>query len=156
MIKISVLVVAAFLLAACGSEPSGSSGSPSDDPQATGEPTIIGVYSGTAAGGKAVAPVVDVGHFGGQTDLLGVIRGPLRAEVMTAITDTVIPDGQRLVGGIVSIGCGTPSSAELADKGNGLIFTPVWKTKPPQECFAAVTSIALALVPDGWSASAGS
>jgi len=150
MIRISVLVLAALLLASCGSE------SPDKSAADVGEPTIIGVYSGTAAGGEAVAPVVDVGHFEGQTDLLGMIRGPLRAEVMAAITDTVVPDGQRLVGGIVSIGCGTPSSAELVDKGAGLIFTPVWATKPPQECFAAVTSIALALLPDGWSASTGS
>jgi hypothetical protein len=150
MMRISVLVLAAFLLSACGSE------SPDKSSAVVGEPTIIGVYSGTAAGGQEVAPVVDVGHFAGQTDLLGMIRGPLRAEVMAAITDTVIPDGQRLVGGIVSIGCGTPSSAELVDNGNGLTFTPIWKTKPPQECFAAVTSIALALLPDGWSATSGS
>lgn len=153
MMRISVLVLVALLLAACGSESSGSPGG--DDPTAVGEPTLVGVYSATAAGGKEVGPVVDVGHFEGQTDLLGMIRGPLRAEVMAAITDTEIPDGQRLVGGIVSIGCGTPSSAELVDKGNGITFAPVWKVKPPQECFAAVTSIALALLPDGWSASTG-
>jgi hypothetical protein len=154
MIRLSVLVsLAALLLAACGSGADDHASDPSSTP--AGEPTIIGVYSATAAGGAGVGPVVDVGHFQGQTDLLGLIRGPLRAEVMSAITDTEIPDGQRLVGGIVAIGCGTPSSAELVDKGNGLTFAPVWKVKPPQECFAAVTSIALALLPDGWSGSTG-
>jgi len=148
------VVLLLLLLAACGSEgaPDSASGAPSGSPTPMSVPTVVGVHHATAAGGPASGPTYDVGSAEGMNTLLGDVRDPLRAQVSRAIAATVVPEGQRLLGGVVAVACAAPASAtlvELADGGIGL--APVWEEKPPQECFAPVTSIALVLVPEGWS-----
>ena len=156
MIRTAGLLLTALVLSACGAE-STDRATPTDQPSSgPTEPTIIGVYSATAAGGAGGGPVADIADPDAQAALLDPIDDPLRAQVLKAINDTMVPEGERLVGGIVSIDCAAPETATLDDKGDGLVFTPVWATKPPPECFAPVTAIALALVPDGWTGSAGS
>jgi hypothetical protein len=150
------VVLLLLLLAACGSEGAPDSGSdaPSGTPTPMGVPTVVGVYHATAAGGPASGPTYDLGTDVGVNTLLSSVRSRLKAEVSQAIAATVVPEGQRLLGGVVVVACAAPASAtlvELADGGIGL--APVWVEKPPQECFAPVTSIALALVPEGWSPS---
>ena len=151
-ISVLALILLASLLGGCGDSGAPGSGPDSETPLSTApaEPTVVGVWSATAAGGRRTGPAVDVSTGEGREALLGGLRGPLVTEVSAAIDATAVPDGQRLVGGIVSIGCGTPTDATVVQQGGGVAVKPVFAVKPPPECFAAVTGVALALVPADW------
>jgi len=155
MRSISVLVplfLLASVLGGCGDSADPDSGPDSGTPSSTApaEPTVVGVWSATAAGGRRTGPAVDVSTGKGREALLGGLRGPLVTDVSAAIDAAAVSDGQRLVGGIVSIGCGTLTGATVVQRNGGVAFEPVFAVKPPPECFAAVTGVALALVPADW------
>lgn len=147
------LVLLASVLGGCGdsADPRSEPDSEARPSTAPAEPVVIGVWSATAAGGRRAGPAVDVTTPAGRQELLGSLRGRLVTQVSAAIDATAVPEGQRLVGGIVSVGCGTPSDAEVDQRDGGVFFEPVFTVKPPPECFAAVTAVALALVPADWS-----
>lgn len=151
---LGVSLLALVVLTACG----GGTGGVADDPStggATAGPQLLGLHSGTAAGGTHLGPTaIDVTTDEGRRRVVGDLRAPFAGEVADALAAVVVPPGQRLYAGVVDIGCGTPVDATMTWSNGRLSFEPVYDRKPPMECFAAVTTLALALVPEGWSGAA--
>lgn len=147
------LIAVLVWCAACGS--AGQPDSARTSSSGLSEPTLVGLYSGTAAGGTHLGSLaIDVGTEEGRRTVLDDLRAPLAQTVADAIDAVVVPEGQRLYAGVVAIGCGTPVDAKIVAHDDGVRFDPVYDRKPPMECFAAVTTIALALVPEDWTGAA--
>jgi len=149
VIRWSILGAVLIMLAGCGSESGPPDVTSAAIGEPAGEPRVLGVYSATAARG-ATGPAVPADHL---DELLSTLRGTLVDQVRGAADEASVPDGHRLWVGVVAIDCAAPSSASVTSADGGYRFQPVWTTPPPQECFAPVTSVAVALVPDGWSGS---
>lgn len=143
-----LLVIVPALAAGCGTESPGPDVADTTAPPAA--PSVVGIFHATAAGGTS-GPAVDVSEPGTLDPVVAPLRGSLAAEVTDAATDVVIPSGQRLWAGVVTIDCAAPERLQVVSSGAGYAFRPVWTTKPPQECFAPVTTVALVLIGEGWS-----
>ncbi len=123
----------------------GSSASASDLPLV--EPEVVAILSRSAAGGHTSDTAVDVGTPAGMRRLVGGLRlSALADEVRSTADQTAVPDGRRLMGQVVSVGCDVPSDVTVTDDEHGVHLAPVFTGKTLQECLVAVTSIALVLV----------
>ena len=120
----------------------------SAESRAPGAPVVADIVSGTAAGGQ-VAAAVDLSRGAGLERLLRGIGGELAGRVRSAVAGIDPAPGQRLVGQVLDIGCGVPDGVRPRSGGAALGFAPTYSVKPPTECFAPVTSIALVLLPTG-------
>lgn len=158
------------LLVGCGSEESASdpatdpatgptssvtspapSGSPSEPP-ADGpvEFATVELISQTAAGGRVseqptvLADASDVADFAAQFK-----AGRLGSDIADAVERAAVPEGRVLVGAVVALGCDVPPGVRVQVEGGALTITALPVKSPLQECFAAVTTVALVTVDAG-------
>jgi hypothetical protein len=71
----------------------------------------------------------------------------LGQQIKDKVAATDVPEGQALVAAVVGIGCDVPPSVTITETGGGVEITPDKVASPLPECFAPVTSVAMALVP---------
>jgi hypothetical protein len=71
----------------------------------------------------------------------------LAARIMRAARSLTVPAGQVLVAGVVAVGCDVPPGARASGSGAEVTLTAAPVPSPRPECFAPVTTVALAVVP---------
>jgi hypothetical protein len=123
----------ALLLAGCGSDTTADS-PPAETPTRTPEVTLV---SATAGGGETEAKATDVSDDADLAAYVAQFDDAFAAEVSAAAGKV---DGDVVLAQVVSIGCDVPPGASLDD---GVIVTEK-VADPKQECFAPVTTVALA------------
>ena len=127
------------------SSPSGTASEPPADGPV--EFTTVELLSQTAAGGRVseratlLADAEDVADFVAQFK-----AGKLGGEISDAVESATLPEGQVLVGAVVALGCDVPPGVSVQVADGELTITPLKVKSPLQECFAAVTTVALVSV----------
>jgi hypothetical protein len=125
---------------------------PSDDSGAeTGQEVdheLVEMITETAAGGATSPVAVPLGDdeavqaFNQQFE-----TDAMPTRVQDAVAATEVPDDMLLYGAVVSIGCDAPTDVTVTDSDSGLVITAMKVPHPQEECFAAMTTVALVLVP---------
>ena len=157
------LLAVCLTLAACGdstsdtasdpvdqtSTPAGETSAP-DEPSPTAglEPQPVAIVSQTAAGGAVDLNAVPVDDAAARREFTAQFKeGALDEEIAQALAAATVPEGYTVMGAVVSIGCDVPPGVTVSQSEDGWVFTPQKVASPLQECFAAVTSVALVAVP---------
>lgn len=149
-------VLATGLLAGCGS---GQSDERADDPGATPsassspagdgpvEFTEVALVSQSAVDGEVDtrATVLD-GPDAVDEFSLQFTRPSMGEELAAEVARADVPEGQTLVGAVVSIGCDVPPGVTVESAGDGVAIVAQKVASPLKECFAAVTTVALVAV----------
>ncbi|MGD9957904.1 hypothetical protein [Nocardioides sp.] len=151
---LGILLASASLLltTGCGADTPGGdvAQEPSGPTTATSEaaePVVLDILSQTAAGGETTDLAIDLSTPAGVEELVGpVSRGGLDDQVRHRVAEIDVPQGQRLVGAVVNVGCDVPSDVTVTVDGDDVLLEPVFTGDRLPECLAAVTSIALVLV----------
>jgi hypothetical protein len=150
-------------LTACGSETGDSDTSLDDSPTVSQTPTasqsptasdtpanhdeVIKIVSETAAGGTAGGPAVRVDRPAGMARLTRDFRNPgLTTKIRAVVHGTKVAEGQALYGAVIAVGCDVPPSASVEVTEGKVVITAGKVADPIPECFAPVTSVAIALV----------
>jgi hypothetical protein len=158
-----------LLLAGCGgdsssdvaSDPAGGSSTPSsaaptsapptDTPKPTGgavDYTQIALVSQTAAGGTVSLQAVPLDDSDAMATFVGQFQQPGFGErIARKVAAATIPEGQQLVGAVVSIGCDVPPGVTVSGDPGAWTITPEKVASPLQECLAPVTTVAVVAVP---------
>lgn len=145
---LTVLLLLAAGASACGDD----SGDAGDDPTTTssGDPTppstVVAILSETAAGGDVSTTGVPLTDSAAVAAFTAPFEQPLVRQIKDKVAETDVPEGQELMGAVVSIGCDVPPGVTVAYSNDGVTITPDKVASPMQECFAPVTSVALVLV----------
>ncbi|HYF72657.1 MAG TPA: hypothetical protein VD864_07535 [Nocardioides sp.] len=131
----------AALLTGCGEDATA--------PAADGDPPtrVATVVSGTAAGGDVAPRPTVLDDEAAIAEYAGQFRGPLVRDVIRAARAVAVPDGAHLVAAVVAVGCDVPPRVEVTGAGSDVSFLPAKVASPHPECFAPVTTVALAAVP---------
>lgn len=149
--SVLLVVVCVLALAGCGDA---SQESTAQDPTAQeptvqrsqGQVSLVAVLSQSGVGGRVQQTATALAAPGGLAVLLRDVRaGALRLRVRREVARATVPDGQRLMGAVVSVGCDVPVGVEASYVGGTLHLTPTYRGDRHQECFVAVTSVALVL-----------
>jgi hypothetical protein len=108
---------------------------------------LVAILTGTAAGGT-VDPTARPLRTPDEVSALAdeFPRAGFAQQIRSTIASTDVPSGQVLVGAVVSIGCEVPSQVTVSQVADRLLLEAVPGKSSPQECFAAMTSVALVLV----------
>jgi hypothetical protein len=109
-------------------------------PHAEVEPVML--VSGTAGGGDPAAHTTDVSDDAALAAYVEQFDDPFAAKVTVAAGRVDIGNGQALMAQVVAIGCDVPRSAYV----RGETIVPAKVASPMKECFAPVTTVALAVV----------
>jgi hypothetical protein len=103
--------------------------------------------SETAAGGRTGQPAVRVDRPAGLARLTRDFRTPgLGAKIRSVVRRTKVSEDQALYAAVIAVGCDVPPSASVAVADGKVVITASKVANPMVECFAAVTSVAVALV----------
>ncbi|HEY0950239.1 hypothetical protein [Nocardioides sp.] len=141
-----------ILLAGCGDtsdgtgapgDPGGNGSTAQGDPPA---PTVT-VVSATAAGGRVDDEVTVLDDDAAIAEYAGRFRGPLAGKVTRAAERADVAADSVLVAAVVAVGCDVPPDVRVAGTGRDARFVVAKVASPHQECFAPVTTVALAVVP---------
>ncbi len=165
----SLLLAPLLVLTACSgddasdvaSDPAGSTSSsatstpstPSDSP--TGKPTDggvefdeIAILSQTAAGGQTSTTAVELSDQAQMDAFVNQFEHPgFGEQIAEKVAATTVPEGQVLIGAVVSIGCDVPPGVEVTGEPGSWTITPLKVADPLPECLAPVTSVAIVAVP---------
>ena len=135
-----------ILLAGCGDASEGPG-----DPGATatgGPPSSrVTVVSGTAAGGEVTEAVTVLDDDAAIAAYAGQFSGPLAGDVRRAAESADVAAASVLVAAVVAVGCDVPPHVDVSGAGTDARFVVAKVASPHQECFAPVTTVALAVVP---------
>lgn len=158
-----LLALALAVPAGCGDETGSSdddaaateSDTPASDTPTTDTPTtsrppraeVLRIVSQTAAGGESGGPAIRIDQAGGVARLTRGFRTPeLAAKIRAVVQKTQVAPGQALYGAVIAVGCDVPPSASVEVTESTVVITAGKVPNPMPECFAAVTSVAIALV----------
>jgi hypothetical protein len=157
------LVLVPLLLAGCGDSsssdvatdptttPATASGDvPTSRPSDGGavEFQEIAILSQTAAGGRVSEYAVRLDDQASRESFVAQFEVPgLGNRIDNTIAATTVPSGFVLIGAVISIGCDVPPGVSVTASTDGWVITPQKVISPLQECFAAVTSVAIVAVP---------
>jgi hypothetical protein len=160
---IPLALAASLVLGGCGDDadevaddpttsdisPSGSaSGTPTDAP-ADGEVdfTEIALVSESAVDGESASEPVVLDTEQARADFAARFTGDRMGQAIDdAVAGADVPDGQTLVGAVVSIGCVAPDEVFVEETARGLEITAGKVAGTKQQCFAPVTTVALVAV----------
>ena len=74
----------------------------------------MAILSSSAAGGATSKAAFDVGTSAGIRRLVASLRGnALANKVRAKVAATDIPDGKRLIGAVVNVGCDVPTGVSV-------------------------------------------
>jgi len=154
--RLGILIAAALLPAGCGSSASSTA---AQDPGASSSPPPSGPSS--PAGAKV--HLISLTGAGGQPsgtasplntpDQVAAFTQQFRAPAMAhRIQDYVehLDGADDVQGAVVALGCDRPPGAAVQVDGSGTVtITPYDVESPLEECLAAVTTVAIAVIPQG-------
>ncbi len=144
-----MLLLLLLPLMACGEDSTPAGSDP--DPGPTGSPVtqpdfeVVEILSATAAGGEG-GPAVRLDHPGGVKELTAGMRGSLPGDVRRIADGIRLREGQSLWGQVIAVGCDVPPSATVLVVDGQVDIVPGKVPSPKRECFAPVTSVAVAVV----------
>jgi hypothetical protein len=155
----AALLTAATLAvtAGCGSSSSSVATDPVSDPAGVPSRTpgpipganVLPLISMTGIGGRAAGPatVLDtpdqIDGFVDQFPASGT-----QNRLRNAIDAAPVPAGHDLFGQVIAVGCDRPPGADvMVSKDGNVELVPHEVASPLEECLAAVTTVALAVVP---------
>ncbi|WP_134741316.1 hypothetical protein [Nocardioides sp. 503] len=159
------LTLLAALLAGCGDDdgtvaedppPSSPSASPSQTPPsdepspdepASDEPVVVALVSETGGGGTSSDVLAPVDGPGLDAFLTQVDSATLGEEVRAAVRGHDLPSGHSQGAAVVSVGCDVPPEVFVTQVDGAWTVTPAKVASPRQECYAAVTTVAVVDVP---------
>lgn len=108
---------------------------------------MLKIVSQTAAGGEPGGAAIRIDQPGGVAKLTRDFRTPgLAAKIRRVVQKTQVEPGQALYGAVIAVGCDVPPSASVEVTEGTVVITAGKVPNPLPECFAAVTSVAIALV----------
>jgi hypothetical protein len=155
--------VLALTLAGCADDGSDTANDPSGQESSSAGPTTtpteptptetvesqtIAIVSETAAGGAVDLHAVPVGDAAARQEFTAQFeRGSLDRKIADAVAAATIPEGYTVMAAVVAIGCDVPPDVTVTQEGGEWVLTPHKVPSPLQECFAAVTSVAVVAVP---------
>jgi predicted small lipoprotein YifL len=151
-------------LAACGDDSGPVTDDPvTDDPAPTAAPSptdgtdegavdfeVVDIITVTGAGGQldAGAPAVPLGDDAAVQQFDAQFNSEqLTTEIQEAVAGAAVTEDMRLYGAVVAIGCDEPGQLFVTASGQGPIITAGEVPSPRPECYAAMTTVALVLVP---------
>jgi hypothetical protein len=157
MRRILGILLLVLTFAACGSDTGGSDSSGEDSTTVSQTPTVsdtpapaaevVEIVSETAAGGRTGDPAVRIDRPAGLAQLTRDFSRPALADkILAVVQQTDVPTGQALYGQVIAIGCDVPPSASVEVTDGKVVIMPGKVADPMPECFAPVTSVAIALV----------
>jgi hypothetical protein len=116
---------------------------------ATGDPPTheVTVVSGPAGGGEVSRRVTVLEGEVAIAKYARQFRGPLARSVNRAAGEISVPTGDQLVAAVVAVGCDVPSGVEITGAGPDARFVVGKPAAHHPECFAPVTTVAVAVVP---------
>ena len=120
-----------LILAGCGDQTSAGSPSPESPTQE------VVLLTQTAGGGDVEDRATDVSDEDDLTAYVDQFDDPLAQQVVEAAARL---EGSTVLAQVVYVGCGAPSSAQL----KGEVIVPAKVDDADKECFAPVTTVALA------------
>jgi hypothetical protein len=121
-------------LAGCGDDVD-----PDGSPRAVDPVTLV---SGTAGGGDLGTHATDVSDDAALSAYAEQFDDSFAAKVTAAAGRVDVGNAQALMAQVVAIGCDVPRSAHV----RGDTIVPATVASPMKECFAPVTTVALAVV----------
>lgn len=129
----------------CGEERSSGAGTTAPSPP--GESwTEVAILTGTAAGGTVSAEPTRLDTPSALDAFVAQFQRPgLGADVRRAVESADLPEGHVPVGSVIAIGCDIPPGVDV-DPAAGFSITAQKVASPLQECFAAMTSVAILTV----------
>ncbi len=108
----------------------------------------IAILSQTAAGGQVSTTAVELGDQAQVDAFVEQFKFPGFGEkIAQQVAATTVPEGQVLIGAVVSIGCDVPPGVEVTGEPGSWTITPLKVADPLPECLAPVTSVAIVAVP---------
>jgi hypothetical protein len=162
----SVLFALALLLAAgCGEEEPGTvSDEPAPTPSSLApespEPgdeqvdfELVEAITETAAGGTVNETAVSLNDDQAVAEFVSQFTNDtMSSRIQDLVRETKVPDGVLIYGAVVAIGCDPAPDVRVLNGDSGLTITAEEIMSPTSECFAAMTTVAVVLVPsDGVS-----
>jgi hypothetical protein len=139
------------------SDPASPSATPTDSPSAS-LPTLdpssgvqaqtVAILSQTAAGGRVDLNAVPLADEGDRQEFAAQFnRRGMEQKIARAVASATVPEGFTLMGAVVSIGCDVPPGVTVTQSPDGWVVQPEPVASPLEECFAAVTTVAIVAVP---------
>jgi hypothetical protein len=108
----------------------------------------IAIMSQTAAGGQVSMTAVELGKQAQMDAFVNQFQfRPFGNKIARKVAATTVPEGEVLLGAVVSIGCDVPPGVEVSGEPGSWIITPLRVADPLQECLAPVTTVAIVAVP---------
>ena len=108
---------------------------------------MVEIVSETAAGGESGDPAVRVDRPAGMARLTRDFRTPGLADKISSVVERIrLAEGQALYGAVIAVGCDVPPSATVEVTDGKVVITAAKIPNPLPECFAPVTSVAIAVV----------
>jgi hypothetical protein len=145
------------LTAGCGSSSSSIAMDPASDPAGNPSSTpgpvegaqVLPLISMTGIGGQASTTAAPLNSAGDITRFVRQFPSPLtQKRLRSAIVAAPSTPGHDLVGQVVAIGCDRPPGVTVMVNKDGRVeLVPHEVASPLPECLAAVTTIAIALLP---------
>jgi hypothetical protein len=109
---------------------------------------LVTTVTETAAGGNLSATAVPLGDDTAVEGFASQFKTEtMRTKLLDAVHAAQVPDDKRLYAAVVAVGCDSPDQVSVTSGGSGLLITAQPVESPQQECFAAMTTVALVLVP---------
>lgn len=106
---------------------------------------VVEVVSGTAGKGELSPEAVPLGTDTEVARFVAQLSPELAADVRAAVDASTAPAGQ-LYGAVVGLGCDVPPGVAVTRTSTGFDITGLKVADPLQECFAAVTSVAVVAI----------
>ncbi|KAA1425890.1 hypothetical protein [Nocardioides antri] len=154
MTRVLLLLTLSLALTACGDEAGDSaddaasvppSATPSSD---VGEPEVITILSGSAAGGEVAEEATPLEDEQDITRYVEQFESPsFAADLADAVRVVPLAEGRVAGAAVIAIGCDVPSKATVTEEDGAFVVTPGKIVKPHQECYAPVTSVAVLDLP---------
>jgi hypothetical protein len=127
------------------SDPAGSPWTPGPIPDAH----VLPLISLTAAGGQATAVATSLNSKSEVDRFVAQFRMPaMRNRIRAAVAGEPRTSGHDVVGQVVSVGCDRPPGVDaMVHKDGKVQLVPHEVASPLEECLAAVTTVAIAVLP---------
>jgi hypothetical protein len=136
--------------AGCGDETDAGSPAPAGPGSSEGPDTPVTnatIVYGTAVKGDLPDQVIVLADRSAVRQYAARFTGSMSEKIQQAAAGIEVSDAQRLVAGVVAIGCDVPPSVDVVGQGDDVRFEPAKVPSPHPECLAPVTTVALAAVP---------
>lgn len=119
--------------------------------------TLVAIRTATAAGGQVSATAFRLDRPGIARVFVGQFESARFARrLLGDAARVVVPEGEALVGAVVSVGCEVPERVSVLALPTRVAIRPVPTGQPSsRECLAPMTSVALVLVPESSVLAAG-